>query len=160
MFEGYEITVDTDILDAISEQAQRTPGLMATAFQRQAQRLRSVALSRLHVEPGKPVYPIQWTSEKQRRFVMAKLRRDGNLPYQRTGALVNAWQVDYNTADYEGFLRVFNPSDVEQYVTGIRQQKFHSNTGWYRSQDILTELMVEAEDRLIETWLTLAAPEI
>lgn len=44
--------------------------------------------------PGKPVtYPIQWDSDKQRMFVMAKLRRENNLPYKRTGAYVNGWKV-------------------------------------------------------------------
>lgn len=35
-------------------------------------------------------YPIPWTSEKQRRFVMAKLRREG-LPYRRTGKAQTSW---------------------------------------------------------------------
>lgn len=160
MFPVVEIIPDYDILDAIKETAQKAPSLMATAFQRQAQRARSVGLARLHVQPGKPVYPIQWTSERQRRFVMAKLRREGNLPYQRTGALVNAWQIDYATDNYDGFLRVYNESDIEQYVTGINQQRFHRNTGWYQSQDILVDLLIETETRLIDTWLTIAAPEV
>jgi len=43
---------------------------------------------------GKPVtYPIQWDSDKQRRFVMAKLSEEGNLPYQRTGAYQRGWKV-------------------------------------------------------------------
>lgn len=45
-------------------------------------------------EPGLPVtYPIEWDSEKQRRFVMAKLKRENNLPYKRTNAYVNGWAL-------------------------------------------------------------------
>lgn len=43
-------------------------------------------------EPGSPVtYPIQWDSEKQRRFVMAKLKKDNDLPYTRKGDYVQGW---------------------------------------------------------------------
>lgn len=46
-------------------------------------------------ETGKPVeYPVQWDSEKQRKFVMAKLRRENNLPYRRTGAYERSYIVE------------------------------------------------------------------
>lgn len=51
-------------------------------------------LPRLQTEPGKPGYPLTWRSPKQRRFVMAKLRREGNLPYQRTHGLARGWKVN------------------------------------------------------------------
>ena len=51
--------------------------------------------------PGKPiVYPVQWDSEKQRRYVIAKLREEGNLPYTRTDAYRNGWKIAKNP---EGF---------------------------------------------------------
>lgn len=41
---------------------------------------------------GAPItYPVQWDSERQRRFVMWKLRKENNLPYRRTGKYVAAW---------------------------------------------------------------------
>lgn len=44
---------------------------------------------------GKPVtYPIQWDSEKQRRYVMWKLSKEGNLPYKRTGAYQAGWRLE------------------------------------------------------------------
>lgn len=36
-------------------------------------------------------YPINWDSQKQKRFVIAKLRRENNLPYQRSGAHSAGW---------------------------------------------------------------------
>lgn len=51
-------------------------------------------LPRLQTEPGKPTYPLTWRSPKQRRYVMAKLRREGNLPYQRTHGLARGWKVN------------------------------------------------------------------
>jgi hypothetical protein len=51
-------------------------------------------IRRIMSRPGLGVrYPIRWDSERQRRYVMAKLRREGNLPYQRTGAHANAWET-------------------------------------------------------------------
>lgn len=41
---------------------------------------------------------------------------------------------------------------LEQYVTGDRQQGFHYDTGWYQSQDILADGLVEAEDEMINLW--------
>lgn len=44
--------------------------------------------------PGQPItYPVQWDSEKQKRFVIAKLREEGNLPYSRTDAYRNGWTI-------------------------------------------------------------------
>jgi len=44
-------------------------------------------------KPGIPVtYPIQWDSEKQRRFVMAKLTKDNDLPYTRKGDYIQGWK--------------------------------------------------------------------
>ena len=45
-------------------------------------------------EEGKPVtYPIQWDSERQRRYVISKLRAEGNLPYKRTGKYQRGWRI-------------------------------------------------------------------
>lgn len=54
-------------------------------------------------EPGSPItYPVNWDSEKQKRFVLAKLKKDNDLPYTRKGdyekswtktELPNGWQV-------------------------------------------------------------------
>lgn len=51
-------------------------------------------IRRIMARPGLAVrYPIRWDSVKQKRYVIAKLRREGNLPYQRTGAHSNAWET-------------------------------------------------------------------
>jgi len=47
-------------------------------------------------QEGKPVtYPIQWDSERQRRFVMWKLRKEGNLPYRRTDRYRFSWREEF-----------------------------------------------------------------
>lgn len=46
-------------------------------------------------QPGAPpTYPIHLDSDRQQRFVMAKLRRENNLPYRRTDAYIHGWVLD------------------------------------------------------------------
>lgn len=150
------LTIDTDILDAINDAARKAPGLTATAYGRQITRQKSALLKKLRTEPGSPKYPIRWTSERQRRFVMAKLKREGNLPYRRTGGLVNAWDVSFDGAT--GEVSVTNPVPSAVYVVGEMQQAMHKDTGWYSYQDVLADAVVLAEEILIQTWFTLADP--
>jgi hypothetical protein len=96
---------------------------------------RGLMVSLAAMEPGQPRYPIRWTSEKQRRYVMAKLRREGNLPYQRTHALVRGWQVPKYIDVRGGYLSVKHAWGKIGYVVGNPaqpgwQQRFHMITGW------------------------------
>ncbi len=155
-----EITVDRDIFEAIEQGALKLPTLMDTAFKRNVQRLSSRTLVRLRQTPGPVVYPIQWTTPLQRRAFFASDGFGGGIPTRRIGKLQKGWVAKIRGAP-EGSIFVIentatNRDDVryEQYVTGINQQRFHRNTGWQRSQDILADVLVEAEDVLIETWFT------
>jgi hypothetical protein len=47
--------------------------------------------SQMSVAGSAVTYPIKWDSEKQRRFVITKLTKEGNLPYKRTDAYRNGW---------------------------------------------------------------------
>ena len=49
--------------------------------------------SRLAQKPRRPSYPINWDSEKQRRYVLALLRRKDNLPYKPTGRYEANWKI-------------------------------------------------------------------
>jgi hypothetical protein len=42
-------------------------------------------------------------------------------------------------------IRVDNPVDYEQYVTGIHQQGFHQDTGWQYAPDVLRTAFNEVE---------------
>lgn len=99
------------------------------------------ALGELRTQPGPAKKPIEWASDKQRKFVMAKLRRENNLPYRRSGKLSRMWVVEVrgNTIVIE------NQSAISKYVYGslaqnrqqaLRfQQPFHKNTGWQPATD-------------------------
>jgi hypothetical protein len=54
-------------------------------------------IARIMRRPGLSVrYPITWDSVKQKIFVILKLKREGNLPYQRSGAYTEGWTVTTN----------------------------------------------------------------
>jgi hypothetical protein len=158
MFPRVEITIDRDILDAVLDNAQNGPARFNKKLRIKLEGLQARTLTRLHEQPGQPHYPIRWTSDRQRRYVMAKLRRMGNIPYQRTGDFVAAWKTEFTTTADGGLFAVVNTAKtdkgqpLEQYVTGDRQQGFHRDTGWYQSQDVLADVLVEAEDDMINLW--------
>ena len=59
------------------------------AFKKSAETIR-----RIMARPGLPVtYPIHWDSLKQKIFVILKLKKENNLPYERTNEHVNSWEV-------------------------------------------------------------------
>lgn len=77
-------------------------------------------------KPGKrPTYPIQWDSDKQRRFVLAMLRAKNNLPYQRTNRLPSGWEIERTGDGY----KLYNSAAPAVYVygnfEGARQSRIH-----------------------------------
>src|SRR5258707_2864160 len=108
-------------------------------------------LGELKTQPGKVVYPIAWTSDRQRKFVMAKLRAENNLPYQRTGNLANSWEVTKSGSGVQITVVVQNKNPAAKFVYGSLaksnpgrfQQRFHVNTGWETMYDT-TQFWLEA----------------
>lgn len=147
------IEIDTDIVEALEDGFRRFPSVLNTALTRNIARAKSRLLSTLHDQPGKPKYPIRWTSERQRRAFFATKGFGRGIPTRRTGKLVNAWDIKVDTQTTGGVLTVFNSVEYEQYVTGINQQGFHHDTGWYQSQTVLADAMVEIESVIIDTYI-------
>lgn len=158
MTTGIKVTVDLDILVAIDDAARTAPVLMKTVYKRAVGRLRSRLLADLKQEPGSPVYPIRWKTRRQQRYVMAKLKREGNLPYERTHKLANAWKVDVYADGDGGILEARNETPYLEFVQGVWQQPFHIDTGWNYYGNIISDYRVEAEDVLINTWFAVADP--
>ena len=97
----------------------------------------SVALAKeKYKAPSKPNYPLRWKSDKQRKYVMARLRKEDNLPYQRTNKLVEMW--DYSRkGQYQA--TIFNDAKdpltgrfYAPFVISTWQQPFHADTGWQK----------------------------
>lgn len=87
--------------------------------------------------PGPAVHPIEWASEKQRRFYFV-MRRERGMPIgyiRQSDAMSDAmserlllsWVVEpYGTT---GAL-LKNNATYAPFVIGDQQQPFHANTGW------------------------------
>lgn len=150
------LVTDTDILDAIADGARQAPALMTVTVRRNLSRLRSRALARLKAEPDAPEYPLRWKSARQRRAVMAKLRREGNLPYQRTHALSEGYDLELDTSNDNGVFSLTNDTPYFQFVSGDDAQPMHLDTGWLQIANEVGVIEDEIADVLIETWFSVA----
>lgn len=100
-------------------------------------------------EEGAPVqYPIQWDSEKQRRAVIAKLAREGNLPYRRTQRYVRGWKVVRMGNRYE----VLNPVEYAAWVGGMANG-WHSSVFAGRWHNIIEQMRIAVESAIAKIGL-------
>jgi hypothetical protein len=150
-----DIIADTDILLAIEDAARKAPGLMTTVYTRAVNRMRPRILARLKINPGSPRYPIRWKSAKQRRYVMAKLRREGNLPYKRTGDLLRAYDVQVvQQSPTNAIFEVINTDPKARFVVGDDAQPMHLDSGWVQIADVVSNADLELQDILIDAYFT------
>lgn len=94
-------------------------------------------LYELRYTPGKPKYPIQWTSAKQRRAFFATNGFGKGIPYRRTGKLAKSYRLKLLRNANEIKLSIENTAAYSPFVVGrLRprgvdpQQRFHKITGW------------------------------
>ncbi len=145
---------DFDVLDAVRETAKQAPARMrrkldAIARGPRAQRL----IIRLSSEPGRPRYPLRWKSAKQRRYVMAKLREAGNLPYERSHAISRGWVFLLDSIqEGQGSFIAQNPARGVEYVQGDYAQMMHIDTGWPQAAPIIQEFAAGFESDVIDAW--------
>jgi len=84
-------------------------------------------------EPPKPTKPFVWSSEKQRRYIMAKISKGGYTG--RTQELRNAWKTvgkGYNQI-------VANETPYAEFVQGDNQIIGHKTNNWKTTADNLKE---------------------
>lgn len=157
-----EVQVDIDVLIAVREAAIKAPRLMGLAYDRALRRIKPRILADIQAAPppNTPAdYPLRWKSQKQRRFVMAKLRRENNLPYQRTGALQKSWRLRTVYSDGAGVLSLESDDPKATFVQGDDQQPMFIDSGWPNIADVITKYDEQLTDILIDTWATVVVPE-
>jgi hypothetical protein len=110
--------------------------------------------------PGPVVYPIQWTSEKQRRYyfgVVAEYDAQGNIiPYERKGTLYETMVIESNGQT----IYIYNANPIADFVTGQDQQQFHANTGWETDEDRFAASEDFALDLLRDEWAVIVGPPV
>lgn len=100
--------------------------------------------------PAKFQGPYPWVSEKQRRYVMAAIRRgEIEVPYRRTGNIANRWRaVRVKPAQW----KVENTAEHAHYVVGDRfgkrQARIHRGR-WYLASDVIDKRLPQLR-RIIE----------
>ena len=149
------ITLNTTALDAASDLAQELPGFVRQVGLPILDKIAGPMLSALQHYPSPPNYAygeFPWVSERQRRFVMAKL---GGQKYKRTFGLRRAWRVVARTHEGRISLTVANASSAAQFVVGrfnqrsraeaaIPVQPFHAPR-WPLAVDVVAPFFVRAE---------------
>jgi hypothetical protein len=117
-------------------------------------------IKRIMQRPGLPIrYPVRWDSIKQKIFVIAKLRREGNLPYERTGEHAQAWEKQTLSSGYTlsniGHKAVFLYGTVTGTMPGAvnvtpsGQSHIHENR-WRLFRPVLNAVMSRIPKSILE----------
>lgn len=108
----------------------------------------SVALAREKYKyPSKPKYPLRWKSDKQRKYVMARLRKEDNLPYRRTNNMAETWDYSrkgqYQATIYNEAKDPLTGRFIAPFLIGAWQQPFHADTGWQKRSTSIEKAIVK-----------------
>lgn len=117
---------------------------VTTAVERVHARNQAPFLRALQVEPRRrrypQEYPLEWTSEKQRKAYWASNGFGKGIPYRRSGRLSKSWQLFLLPTANGVTINVRNSARYSHYVVGrLRQrgrnpqQRFHIQTGWQKA---------------------------
>lgn len=105
----------------------------------------------LNTPPGPVRYPIQWTSEKQRRAFFATDGFGRGIPTRRSNKVL-AWRFTWDSEGAgKGRFVLANSVPYARYVYGgfaprtrRLRQRFHANTGWPNASQEAPPLFAEA----------------
>lgn len=146
-------------LRAVKQRIQNAPTAVIKEHRAIMRRVGEQAKAELRVQPGRPKYPIQWQSERQRRAFFASKGFGRGIPTRRTGALGKGWSFEYglNTRGQFRFgtgviLRLVNKLPYAKYVQGNQQQKMHKNTRWRTARSVAIKYNRIARETLIALW--------
>jgi hypothetical protein len=117
------LTLNASPLDATEQFVRDLPKVVQTVGKPVLDKLRDPMLAALKFYPPPPNYAygkFPWKSERQRRFVMAKLR---GQKYTRTFELRKAWRVYVETLNGRLVMSVINLADSAQFVVGRLNQR-------------------------------------
>lgn len=151
---------------AVPRHAKSVPNVIRSEMRRIGSRARNRTLSKMRQDPPKPRYPINWTSERQRKAYFATNGFGAGIPYQRTGRLNRSYNFAINDTSSGASIVISSSSRVGRYVVGTPpgnarkfQQRFHADR-WDLVYPIarkeLERVKVDAEKtikrRLVEEW--------
>lgn len=115
------IGIDISGVTTISERLKKLPKEARDAGVEAAN---EYIINMMREYPPKPTRPFVWSSDKQRRYVMAKIKEGGYIG--RTQQLRNAWKTVGNGYNQ----MVVNETPYADYVQGESQIIGHTTNGW------------------------------
>lgn len=151
---NFTVKFDDDVFVEFSQQIAAAPTTLniyaTTQIRKQVEDY--VVRELVTVQVPKPTYPMKWKSEKQRRYVMAKLRKAGNIPYERSGKFQKAWKVTAVRDKSGSLIAVSNDSGITEYIAGSGSERQPMFPQWYNYEDVLLKAEVLATDMAINAW--------
>lgn len=143
-----------EALEQMQRNLDRTAQRFANAMRGQRGRLANRALDSLRRVPGGPVYPIRWTSDKQRRAFFASKGFGRGIPARRGSppAVTEGWETLFIPTEDGGILALVNPEEHVDYVQGFNAQGFHKDTGWVQLGDVMGDFFRDAEDAAVQVY--------
>jgi hypothetical protein len=151
---SYTLSYDKEVFSELAREIAAAPTTMNIYVTRTIQKEveNYVVRNLVNVSIPKPSYPLVWKSQKQRRYVMAKLRKEGNLPYRRTGAFQKAWKTAAVKDGAGSTLTVSNDSGITEYVAGSGPDRQPMFPQWYHYEDTLLKAEDLATDLATNAW--------
>jgi hypothetical protein len=151
---NFIVSYDKKVFEELTKQVANAPTTMniytTTVIRKEVENF--VVRKLVTVNIPKPTYPLVWRSPKQRRRVMAKLRKEGNLPFRRKGDLQKRWKVTAVRDRSASLIAVSNDSEILEYVAGSSSDRQPMFPQWYHYEDVLLEAENLATDLAINAW--------
>jgi hypothetical protein len=128
--------------------------------QQRGNQLAGRALAALKTVPGNPIYPIRWTSDKQRKAFFASKGFGRGIPASRHNppTVLEGWGAGFVATDEGGAVQLFNDVPYMRFVQGDRAQGFHLDTGYVQLDDVQQDAFAEMEGVAIQEWFEAADP--
>ena len=124
------IAIDIQGVTTIQERLKKLPDM---AKDMGVESANEYIVNAMQVQPPKPSRPFQWSSDKQRKYVMDKIR-NGEWS-GRTQELRNGWK----TIGSGWKQMVVNETPYAEFVQGDNRIIGHTANGWKNTEDIKKE---------------------
>ncbi len=164
---SFRVTIDpraiTGLIKTLDQAQELSFRLLQDTFREIEPQLRD----ELNTTPNKVKYPIQWTSDKQRKAFFASNGFGKGIPYKRTGTLNRSWRLFVAREPNGGKIVILNTAPYSKFVVGTFAkndetaykyiQQFHRNTGWQPAKPTaefwVREALVIFSDKLQDAFL-------
>lgn len=146
----------TELTNKLVRLSGNLPQVAARGIYKWAQGTRAILKSTPY--PGMNNKKAKWASDKQRKYVMAAIRRgEIKVPYPRTGNLANRWKA----VRMPSGAMITNTAGYAKYVIGDntgsgQNRNFHAGR-WWKAVDVIDrekqqKLTKAVADEIVKEW--------